>query len=227
MENDRRRSAADVVRSIYGRRFDESARGRKSEVWRVIVEHRLQRWVEPTDTVLDVGSGFGEFLNHVDCARRIGVDLNPDSRHHLAPGIEFHQADASHLSMIGDGTVDVVFSSNFMEHLPDKAAVEGMIDEVFRVLKRGGHFIALGPNVRAVPGAYWDFWDHHVAISDRSLNELLETRGFRVTDSEAKFLPYTTRSALPQAPWLVRLYLAFPPIWRVLGAQFLVRAKKP
>jgi dolichol-phosphate mannosyltransferase len=220
------KTAADVVRTIYDRRFDDASRDRKAQVWRVIVEHHLQRWVRPSDTVLDVGSGFGEFLNHVKCTRRIGVDLNPDSKNHLEPGIEFHQADATRLSMIADESVDVVFSSNFMEHLPDKGAVEGMIDEVFRILRRGGHFIALGPNVRVLPGDYWDFWDHHVAISDRSLTELLETRGFQVTDAVPRFLPYTTRSSLPQAPWLVRLYLAFPPMWRVLGGQFLIRAEK-
>jgi SAM-dependent methyltransferase len=220
------RSPADVVRSIYDRRFDQDSRSRKAAIWRVIVENHLQRWVRSTDVVLDVGSGFGEFLNHVKCARRIGVDLNPDSATHLDAGVEFHQADASHLSMIPDGSVDVVFSSNFMEHLPGKSAVEGMIDEVLRVLKSGGHFIALGPNVRFIPGDYWDFWDHHVPISDRSLTELLETRGFHVVDSEPRFLPYTTQSALPQSPWLVKLYLAFPPIWRVLGGQFLIRARK-
>jgi SAM-dependent methyltransferase len=221
-----RRNASEVVRSIYDRRFDEASRERKAEIWRVVVERYLQKWVRDSDVVLDVGSGFGEFLNHIRCARRIGIDLNPVSKNYLAPGIEFHQADATRLSMIQDGSVDVVFSSNFMEHLPDKHAVEGMTDEVCRILKPGGHFIALGPNVRLVPGDYWDFWDHHVPISDRSLAELLETRGFTVTDSIARFLPYTTRSALPQAPWLVRLYLSFPPAWRFLGGQFLVRARR-
>ncbi|EUA94217.1 glycosyl transferase, partial [Mycobacterium ulcerans str. Harvey] len=39
--------------------------------------------------MLDLGCGYGEFLNHVCAARRIGVDLNPDSADMLEPGIEF------------------------------------------------------------------------------------------------------------------------------------------
>jgi ubiquinone/menaquinone biosynthesis C-methylase UbiE len=217
---------AEEVRSIYERRFDDAARRQKDAVWRVIVGDFLQRWVEPNDVVLDVGCGFGEFLNHVHCRRKIGVDLNPNSEKSLDPGIDFYQSDATSLPMIAGESVDLVFSSNFMEHLPSKTAVEGMIREVRRVLKKGGSFVALGPNVRVVPGAYWDFWDHHVPISDRSLTELLETNGYEVVDCHPRFLPYTTRSALPKSPWLVRLYLRVPLAWRILGSQFLVRARK-
>lgn len=224
--SEQRTPGAEEVRRIYDRRFDTDARRGKDAVWKAIVEGYLQRWVRDTDTVLDVGCGFGEFLNHVRSARRIGVDLNPDSAGALEPGIEFHRADAAHLAMVESGSVDVVFTSNFMEHLADKQAVAALVGEAHRVLAKGGHFIALGPNVRVIPGAYWDYWDHFVPISDQSLTELLETSGFVVTDCHPRFLPYTTRSALPKAPWLVRLYLRVPAVWRLLGAQFLVRARK-
>jgi hypothetical protein len=42
-----------------------------------------------------------------------------------------------------------------------------------------------------------------------------------------RFLPYTTRSALPKGPGLVALYLKVPIAWRFLGKQFLVVARKP
>lgn len=214
------------VKSIYDRRFGAEDRRSKDAVWKVIVEDYLQAWVTPSDAVLDVGCGFGEFLNHVRCRRKVGVDLNTESKAALDPSVEFHVAEASTLPMIADSSIDVVFTSNFMEHLPGKSAVEAMVAEVRRVLVPGGSFIALGPNVRFIPGSYWDFWDHYVPISDRSLTELLETSGFAVIDCHPRFLPYTTRSALPKAPWLVRAYLKTPFAWRVLGAQFLIRARK-
>jgi SAM-dependent methyltransferase len=219
-------SARPDVQAIYDRRFGAEDRRKKDAIWKVIVEDYLQEWILPSDAVLDIGCGFGEFLNHVRCRRRIGVDLNPASRAALDSAVEFHVAEASKLPMIADQSTNVVFTSNFMEHLPGKSAVEEMIAEVRRVLVPGGSFIALGPNVRFIAGAYWDFWDHHVPISDRSLTELLETSGFQVTDSHPRFLPYTTRSSLPQSPWLVRMYLKVPLAWRMLGAQFLIRARK-
>ena len=40
-----------------------------------------------------------------------------------------------------------------------------------------------------------------------------------------RFLPYTTKSRLPQSAWLVRAYLRFPPAWRLLGGQTLLVAR--
>jgi dolichol-phosphate mannosyltransferase len=219
-------TGADVQR-IYRHRFSEADRKAKAEIWRVVVEAGLQRWIPANATVLDIGCGYGEFLNHVRCARRIGVDLNPDSRAALAKEIEFHVGDVRDLGFLPDASVDVAFTSNLLEHLPSKKDVEALLSEARRVLKPGGHVIALGPNLRFLPGDYWDFWDHLTPITDRSLVEVLENLGFQPTDCIPRWLPYTTRSALPQATFLVRLYLAVPFAWRFLGGQFLIRARKP
>jgi SAM-dependent methyltransferase len=215
------------IRRIYSHRFDREARIEKDHVWRAIVEERLQPWVDPRDVVLDVGCGSGEFLNHIRCAERIGVDRNVDSRDALLPTIKFHAGDVRDLFFQADESVDVVFTSNMLEHLPSKSDVERTLRESRRVLRAGGHLIAVGPNLRFLHGRYWDFWDHYTEITDRSLVELLENLDFEVVDVYPRFLPYTTRSALPKAEQLVRLYLRFPLAWRVMGKQFLVRARRP
>lgn len=212
------------LRALYAARFSEADRARKARVWGVLVREVFQRWIRAEDTVLDLGCGHGEFLNHVRCRRRIGVDANPESHEHLAPGVEFHAGPVSDVAFLGSGTVDVVFTSNVMEHLP-RGEVERMVGECARVLRAGGQLIAMGPNARLIPGAYWDFWDHQTPITDRSLCELLEATGFEVIDRRARFLPYTTRSALPQSPALVRLYVKLPLVWWLLGRQFLLRAR--
>jgi SAM-dependent methyltransferase len=131
--------------------------------------------------------------------------------------------------MIGitDQSVDVVFTSNFLEHLPDKAACDATFAEVMRVLRAGGRFIVLGPNIRYLYAEYWDFYDHHLPLSHLSLEEGLSAQGFKVIRNIPRFLPYTMKSRLPSDDLLIGAYLRFPPIWRVLGKQFLVVAKKP
>ena len=217
----------DDLQRMYEIRFGAQARAEKAAVWKVVVERYLQRWVRPEDRVLDVGCGMGEFLNHLRCAHRIGIDLNPAMRASLDAAIEFHVGDVRDLSFLPDGSLDFVFTSNLLEHLLSKPDVEKLLGEVARVLRSGGHVVLMGPNLRFLPDTYWDFWDHLVPITDRSLVEALELTGFETIDCHPQFLPYTTRSSLPKAPWLVRLYLAIPLAWRFLGGQFLIRARKP
>lgn len=214
------------LQRLYRNRFGHDLEAR-SEIWSVLVRDFFQAWVRRSDTVVDLGCGYGEFLNHVKAARRIGVDLNPDSVGMLNPDIEFHEVRADQLGFLDDGSVDVVFSSNMLEHLQSKTDVERTIAEVRRVLRPGGHFIALGPNIRFLAGAYWDFWDHSVPISDRSLTELLQINDFEVVDTHQQFLPYSTYSPLPKAPILVQMYLRSRWAWPVFGKQFVIRARKP
>jgi len=216
----------EEFRRIYRRRFPPAGRKARADLWKALVEGFFQKWIGPEQTVLDLGCGFGEFLNHVRCARRIGVDLNDQGAAQLDPAIEFHAGDVCDLGFLSDASVDTVFTSNLMEHLPGKPAVDKMLGEARRVLRPGGQFIALGPNLRLLPGAYWDFWDHVVPITDRSLVEALELGGFEIADCIRRFLPYTTCSRMPQGPLLVRWYLRFRPAWRLFGRQFLVRARK-
>ena len=65
------------------------------------------------------------------------------------------------------------------------------LDEIYRCLRAGGRVVALGPNIKYLPGAYWDFWDHYVALTEKSLQEALTIRGFSVGVCLGKFLPYT------------------------------------
>jgi dolichol-phosphate mannosyltransferase len=213
------------LQQLYRNRFGHYRESR-SAIWGVLVHDFFQSWIRRSDTVVDLGCGYGEFLNHVSAARRIGVDLNPDSADMLEAGVEFHEGPADDLGFLPDDSVDVVFTSNLLEHLQSKAEVERTIAEARRVLKPGGHFIAMGPNIRFVHGNYWDFWDHAVPISDRSLIELLTIHHLEIVDTYDRFLPYTSSSPLPRAPILVRLYLRSRLAWPLLGKQFLIRARK-
>jgi len=51
--------------------------------------------------------------------------------------------------------------------------------------------------------------------------------GFRVELLIPKFLPYTFKSRLPSATWMVRLYLRIPLAWALLGQQMFAVAVRP
>lgn len=217
----------EVDGGLYDVRFSDDDRNRKASVWQALVARFFQPWVSTDGVVLDLGCGFGEFSNNIRAARRIAVDVSGEAASHLDPDIEFRAGDISDLGWIEDATVDAVFTSNVLEHLQDRDHVVGAIREARRVLKPGGVFIAMGPNIRFLPGTYWDFWDHVVPISDRSITELLGTLGFEIVTLIPRFLPYTTKGKLPVSGVLVSIYLKLRILWPLFGRQFLVRARKP
>jgi SAM-dependent methyltransferase len=145
----------------------------------------------------------------------------------LPPEIEFHLTSASRLGMIADASVDTCFSSNFFEHLPSKDEMDEVLDEVFRVLRPGGRYVVMQPNIRYEPGRYWDYYDHILPLSHLSCREAFAKSGYEIVEVIDRFVPFSTDSRLPQHPLLVRLYLSFRPIWRLMGGQFVLVGRKP
>jgi SAM-dependent methyltransferase len=212
---------------LYRIRFERDFLPRKQAIWKVLCRDFFQQYIKPDATVVDVACGYGEFINNIKAGEKIAIDLNVDTKNHLADVVEFHTLSATEISAIGSARADVLFTSNFLEHLPDKAALNKFLDEVWTVLKPGGRYLILGPNLRYLPGEYWDFYDHHLGLTHLSLSEALELKGFKVEKCVDKFLPYTTQGALPTHPLLVKIYLKLPLAWRVLGKQFFIVASKP
>jgi SAM-dependent methyltransferase len=210
----------------YRRRFAALAPYREA-VWRVLTGDFFQTFVRPDATVLDLGSGWGEFIRNIRAGRKIAMDLNPEMPARVGPGVDTVLQDCSQPWQLPDDSLDVVFTSNFFEHLPVKDALRRTLKQAHRCLKPGGRLICLGPNIRFLPGEDWDFWDHFLPLTDRSLVEILSLTGFSVERAEASFLPYSMSQGFTPPVALVRLYLRLPWTWRFFGKQFLVIARKP
>jgi SAM-dependent methyltransferase len=219
------RDEADLP-AMYRRRFDDGERKRKDALWKVLCADYLQRYVNATDTVVDLGAGYGEFINNIRAAKKIAVDLNEDTADALDPEVTFALSAGARVPDMQDGAADVVFASNFFEHMLSKAELMETLREIARLLHTGGRLLVLQPNIRFAYREYWDYFDHHVALSDRSLAEAVEMSGFRVTDVRPRFLPYTTKSRLPQHPALLRLYLRVPPLQWLFGKQMFLAAER-
>jgi 2-polyprenyl-3-methyl-5-hydroxy-6-metoxy-1,4-benzoquinol methylase len=119
------------------------------------------------------------------------------------------------------GHFGTIFMSNYLEHLESSDAVIDQLRVASELLRPGGRVMVLQPNIRLVGPRYWDFIDHRVALTERSLLEAAELAGLGTVDLVTRFLPYSTKGRLPTAPSLVRGYLRFRPAWWLLGKQTL------
>ena len=214
------------LNKIYQIRFSGLEEYRNA-VWKILVKDFFSKWIPKGSAVLDLGCGYGEFINNVEGCRNHAMDLNPDTRRRLKDDIFFHEQDCSQRWPIDPESLDLIFTSNFFEHLPDKQTLDQTVRNAHKHLKPNGRLIMLGPNIAALKGRYWDFWDHHVALSDQSAGELLELHGFTIDKRIPRFLPYNMVRIRKRPLFLVRLYLHLPFAWRFFGSQFLLVARKP
>jgi|HubBroStandDraft_6_1064221.scaffolds.fasta_scaffold00475_8 SAM-dependent methyltransferase len=213
------------LQKLYENRFAGSSEYR-NKVWRVLVEDYVGRWIPPHAAVLDLGCGHCEFINNVRSEKRLGMDLNPDAARKAATGVRILTQNCSQAWAMTDDYLDIVFTSNFFEHLSTKGDLRDTLKQAWRCLRPGGRIIALGPNIRYLPGQYWDFYDHYLPLTELSLGEVMTETGFTLEKQIPRFLPYTMSHGRQPPIWMLRLYLKLTFAWPLLGKQFLLVARK-
>src|SRR5688572_19929723 len=88
----------------------------RTTVWQVIAGH-LAPWVSPDASVVEIGAGYCDWINHVQAARRLAVDIWPGVARFAAPGVDTALLDAAAgLRGLGEGSFDVALASNVLEH---------------------------------------------------------------------------------------------------------------
>jgi SAM-dependent methyltransferase len=217
---------APILQRIYENRFPPHEIEAMRAVWKVLVREFFQSRVRSDATILDVGAGACLFINEVSARRRIAVDANPNLAKFAAAGVEAIVTQDLSLAEVPDTSVGHAFLSNVLEHMPNFLGVLGLLGAIHRKLEPGGTLLVLQPNFRLLPGRYFDFIDHQVILTDASLREALESVGFEITEERVRFLPFTSKSALPKWPWLVQLYLRLRPAQWLFGKQTFVVARK-
>ncbi|MCM8757679.1 MAG: class I SAM-dependent methyltransferase [Candidatus Omnitrophica bacterium] len=210
---------------IYKRRFSEEEIVFKRKMYELLYKDFLQKYISTDAVVLDLGAGYCSFINNIKAKRKIAVDLNPDVRKFADSNVEVIIGSSVDMHQIDSESIDVVFTSNFLEHLSKEDIVK-TLKEVYRVLKKGGKFLIIQPNIRYCYRDYWQFFDHISPLDDRSLVEILETNGFKIFECRPKFLPYTIKSKLPKSLFFLRLYLRVPLLQKIFGAQAFIYSEK-
>ncbi|RHJ94174.1 methyltransferase domain-containing protein [Parabacteroides bouchesdurhonensis] len=213
------------VETLYKNRFSQKEIVNKDRLWRNVCKHFLSKYVKKEDCVLDLAAGYCEFINNIEASKKIAVDINPDTIQFASKNVQVIIAIATDMAAISSGSIDVIFISNFFEHI-SKEEILLVLRECNRILAPGGRILILQPNIKYIGSAYWDFFDHHTPLTDKSLREALEMSGYKIKTIIPKFLPYTTKSKIPQYIWLVIVYLHFPLAWKIMGKQLFAVAEK-
>ena len=139
---------------------------KREVVWKAIARH-LAPNVRKDSHVLELGAGYCHWINNVEAARRIAVDLWSELPAHAGPGVEALVVDiAEGLPSLFDESFDVVLASNLLEHFsPDAAAT--VVDTITRLLRPGGRLIVIQPNFRYAWRSYFDDYTHRVDLHRR------------------------------------------------------------
>ena len=211
---------------LYANRFPEAERAAKARLWRTLCDAFFSRYVPADGTVLDIGAGYCEFINNVRAARRIAVDLNPDTAKAAAEEVEVSPLPLERLGeVVAPESVDLAFASNVFEHLRGP-------DVLLEVLA------AMLPDTAAGRAA-----DHHAAQRPRRRRRVLglrrphaaadregddrgagDCRASRSSSGARGSCPTRPRAACRSGPVLVRLYLALAP-GPVVAGQADVRGR--
>lgn len=195
---------------------------RRDGVWRALWRHHFSRVVSPSDCVLDVGAGWGSFINQVVARRRIALDAWEGLPAQVAPGVEAVVAPLTKLDFLEEGSVDFAFASNVFEHV-SQADFAAFLGQLRRKLSATGTLNIVQPNYRYCYREYFDDFTHTTVYSHVTLCDFLEAQGWEILECQPRFLPLTVKSRLPAWSFLIWLYLHSP--LKPLGKQMLVRAR--
>jgi len=228
---------SEKIRDLYSTRFSgEETLAKKNKMWQTLCNHFFSKWLSDVAitcdgkyTIVDVAAGYCEFINNISADYKYAIDLNPDVVKFAASDVTAIVGTVNDIQdEIENGTVDAVFMSNFLEHLDSKEQISDVFARVKTLLKSGGRALVLQPNIKYIGGKYWDFFDHKLPLTENALIECAEIHGYKTIACIKKFLPYTTKSALPKAPWIIALYCKMMPLsgWFFGEQSFLVFEKQ-
>ena len=195
---------------------------KRQTVWDSLWRYHFRHVVPRDGCVLDLGCGYGDFINAVEARRRIALDRWDGFTAHLRPGVEPVIASVTDLAAIDDESVDFVFASNLFEHI-SQSDFATTLDGLRVKLTERGRLAILQPNWRYAYREYFDDYTHVSVYSHVSLADFLRAHDWEVLEVRPRFLPLTVKSRLPVWPPLIGLYLNSP--FKPLGKQMLITAR--
>lgn len=157
------------------------------------------------DTLLSAGCAGRWYFDWIDehygrVRSHIGVEWYAPEPDDLPPGVTWIRNTVGNMADVPDGSVDLVFSGQNIEHL-SAADVVAFLGEAHRVLRPGGHLVVDSPN-RLVTARYgWSHPEHTIELTPAEAAELATLAGFdiravrglwRCVSPDGETLPFDT-----------------------------------
>ena len=195
---------------------------RRDVVWNSLWRFHFSRVVNQDDCVLDLGCGYGNFINSVKSRSRIAIDAWPDFPKFLQPGIEHRVGNITDLGFLKDHSVDFAFASNVFEHVP-KSDLSSVLAQLQKKLSARGRLAILQPNYYYAYREYFDDYTHLEVYSHTSMCDFLRAHDYEIEYCEPRFMPFSVKKSSLVFPALIWLYLKSP--IKVSGKQMLIQAR--
>jgi SAM-dependent methyltransferase len=137
--------------------------------------HEAAKWIRPTDDVLEIGCGSGNFASVIECRSYTGLEFSREAvDKSVAAGLNVHsQAIREHAGAY-QARYDVVCYFQVLEHVEKPGE---FIADSLRCLRPGGRLILAVPSqdsfIRNAENFYLNMPPHHASKwTDRSLSAL-------------------------------------------------------
>ncbi|MFM8955684.1 MAG: class I SAM-dependent methyltransferase [Actinomycetota bacterium] len=223
MESSQAKITLDLNR-VYKHRFEWLKSDKRNKTWQIIADW-IEKQTDRPQVVLDPAAGSGEFIVASGANERWACDII-DHRGFWPANVKTVFGDIFGLTL-PSGYFDMIFVSNFLEHLASPDRVYEYLMRLRDCIKPGGLLVIMGPNYRFCAAEYFDFADHLLPLSDRTIQEHLAAVDLRCERVVPRFLPLSFRSQRYSTPLMVKIYLRLPFVWRFFGKQFFIVASRP
>ncbi len=139
---------------------------------------KFEKHILPESYVLDFGCGGGYLLNGLECARKIGYEINPNARRNAESlGID----TVSSFEELEDDSFDVVISNHALEHVPTPFET---LKQLYRVLAPGGLIVLVLPCEQSTDTEFNfnpnDINQHLYSWCPQTLGNLVKLAGFKI-----------------------------------------------
>jgi len=157
-----------------------AARRSRIEQWRFSL---LGRFASPPGALLEIGPGRGTLGELARDAgwEYVAVEPSPVLAAHLrSSGFEVVEAFVPPVPG-PDGSRDVIYADQVVEHMPGIDAARQLVAEAWRVLRPGGIFFVVVPDYLKERGFFWDIdYTHNFITTERRMRQLLYDGGFAI-----------------------------------------------